>query len=120
VGIASCRPQGPARVRPSVGLRERLVEVLDERLDSLAEFVERREAAALEEATGEDAEPDLDLVQPRAVLRGVDEPDAMRRIGQECLARRHGLEDARLSLLAEVALDAAPAGNPLDERRGHV
>jgi len=63
------RSERPASVRPPERLRENTVEVADERQDLLLERLDGEEVTALENAPGEDAEPDLDLVQPRAMHR---------------------------------------------------
>ena len=61
-----------------------------------------------EESTGQDTEPDFDLVEPRAMLRGVDKADAVGGILEEDGARGHGLQDALLFLAPEIPLDGAP------------
>src|SRR3954465_12404305 len=80
---------GPGRwtrlygVEPADGLGHRPVEVVDERQDPRLEILDRAEAGAAEQLSHQDAEPDLDLVEPRGVLGGVDEPDPVARVGQE-------------------------------------
>ena len=48
----------------------------------------------------------------------VDEADAVSRVGQEGRARRHGLEDAALVLLAEIVVVADLARHQPDQRLG--
>src|ERR1700722_5408273 len=72
---------------PGIGPSERLgedgVEVVDEREHALTKVVERGEAGPVEEATSQDREPDLDLVEPGAVTRGIDEADSMGGVFEE-------------------------------------
>src|SRR4051812_23897974 len=51
--------------------------VVDEGQHLGGEVVDRGEGASAEELAGEDREPDLDLVEPGAVVRGVVEDDPM-------------------------------------------
>ena len=73
VELRGSRSERPAGVCPPERLGEHAVEVRDERQDLLLECLDGEEVTALENASGEDAEPDLDLVQPRAVLGREDE-----------------------------------------------
>src|SRR5579859_869628 len=119
VVIRSCTKRSP-RVRPTEWLREDIVEVVDEPDGARAQVLERGKAGALQQAAREDGEPDLDLVQPRAVARCVDEANPVTRVFEERSARVLRLEDAGLALCAEVALDAAPMRHEFDERCGTV
>ena len=89
-------------------------------MQALPKIVERAEAGSLQEPTDQNTKPDLDLVEPGAVPRGVDEPDTMGWIGQELFATRHRLEDSVLALLAEVVRDSASSGYQFDQRCGLV
>src|SRR3990172_12204883 len=86
----------------SVGPLERLrhgpIEIGDEVQYALLQIVYRSEVATLQQTPDQNAEPDLDLVQPRSVDRRVNEPDAMRRVLQEGSARLHGFQDASFTL----------------------
>src|SRR5215208_1675171 len=99
----------------------RAIVMVDEGQDASGEVIDRGEGAALEELAGEDGEPDLDLVEPGAVVGGVVEDDAVGRIGQEggtALARG---QDAGLALDPEVAIaQARQLGDPADQRRRAV
>src|SRR5215203_5109987 len=110
----------PALVRPPEGPGCAVV-VVDEGEDAVGEVVDRGEGAASEELAGEDREPDLDLVEPGAVVRGVVEDDAVGRVAEEGgpgLARG---EDAGLALDAEVeAAQPGDLSDPAYERRGAV
>ena len=70
--------------------------------DPLLQMLLGREIAAPQELADQDREPDLDLVDPRRVLGGEVEDDAMGWIAQESLTLGHRLEDAGFSLLAEI------------------
>ena len=68
----------------------------------------------------EHAEPTLDLVEPRAVLRRVDEPYAVGFVDEERSAARDVLEDAALALDAEVDAEPITLGHEPHEGFGDV
>jgi len=78
------------------------------------------EAGAPEQAAAEEAEPNLDLVEPGAMPGGVDEPDAVGSVLQASLAGSHVAQDAGRAFPAQVVRDAAPFGDPLDQPGGLV
>src|SRR5438270_11665972 len=84
---------------PLEGLGHHLVEILDEGEDLVAEILPGGKTAAADDPPGQDAEPDLHLVQPRAVLGRVDEADAVLSVLQEPLAAGHRLQHTALALL---------------------
>ena len=98
------------------GLTLDVVEGVNEIEHASLEILERGKACVLEQPSRDDGEPDLDLVEPRAVSWGVDEADPMRGILQERAARWLRLEDTGLAFDAEIFLNAAPLGHPFDER----
>src|SRR6266545_275356 len=110
----------PAGVGPAKRLAEDAVEVLDESEHARRQVFERCEAGALEQAASQYGEPDLDLVEPRAVAGSVDEANPVGGVLQELLARRLRLEDALLAFDAESLFDAAAFGDQLDERSRSV
>src|SRR5579872_997443 len=112
--------KGSSGVSPLEGLGHRFVEVVDELSESAFEVFEGGEARPFEEATGQDAEPDLDLVQPGAMLGRVDPPDPVGRVFEEGFARRLRLEDAGLALDAEIFVDHTPEGDQPDEPFGEM
>ncbi len=79
----------PSGVGPVERLGKGLVEVLDEFKQSLLQFCGREKIPATQNATLQDAENRLDLVQPRGVLWQVHETNTMIWIGQKLLTRRH-------------------------------
>src|SRR5271170_3202137 len=99
--------EGPTFDGPTKRLGHGVVEVRDERLDPVLEVHLGGEVAAAKQLAHENGEPDLDLIDPRRVLRREVEGDAMAGVAQEGLARRHGGENAGLALLAEIVGDAA-------------
>src|SRR5258706_6681967 len=119
VPIRSCSKR-PTRVGPAEGFGEHVVEVIDKRRRAGAQVVERGEAGAVQQTPRQDGETDFGLVQPRAVVRRVDEANPVGRVLQELPASLLRFEDAGLALGAEVILDTAPTSNELDERCGTV
>ena len=115
VAIRMSRLDRPAGIGPAERLTENVVEVVNEIEHGSLEIFERGKACALEQSSREDREPDLDLVEPRAVSWGVDEADPMRGILQERAARLLRLEDAGLAFDAEIFLNAATLGHQFDE-----
>src|SRR3954470_5063933 len=62
---------------PSKRVRLDVVPMGDECLNAFLKLGQRTERAVPEHPTGENAEPDLDLVYPRRVQRRVNEPEAV-------------------------------------------
>src|SRR5262249_25535848 len=75
--------QGPGGVEPADGFGHRPVEVVDEGQDLGLEVRKRGEAPAPQQLAHQDAKPDLDLVQPRAVPGRVGEADPVAGVAQE-------------------------------------
>ena len=115
VSIRRSRLERSAGIGPAERLAEDVVEVVNEIEHASLEIFERGKACALEQSSREDGEPDLDLVEPRAVSWGVDEADPRRGILQERAARLLGLEDTGLAFDAEIFLNAATPGHLFDE-----
>lgn len=69
---------------------------------------------------GEDSEPDLDLIQPGAVLRGVSEPDAVTAVGEECLSGGRSLQDASSLFHSEISGITDTFRHKADRRFGLV
>ena len=63
-------------VGPFKGLSDRSVEVMNEVLKTRFQFLQRSKAGSLEEASTQNAEPNLDWVQPGTVFGRVDPPNA--------------------------------------------
>src|SRR3954471_5160527 len=74
------------REGPLERLGQHFVEVADEVQDLGPQVVRGGEAASANDAPDQNAEPNLDLVQPRRMLRGVHKADAMTQVTQERLA----------------------------------
>ena len=81
-------------VGPSERVGHRVVVVVHEFPQLLLQVGNRREVSAPQELSMDNPEDDLDLVEPRTVLRQVDEADPMGNIREELLARGHRFEDA--------------------------
>ena len=75
-----------AGVGPLEWVGHGVVVVRDEVPQLVVQFVHRGEAAAAEAFAMDDSEDDLDLVEPGAVFRQVDEPNAMVGIGEKFTA----------------------------------
>ena len=89
-------------------------------LTGLDKFVGGSEAPAFEQAVGEDAEPDLDLVEPGTVLGGVDKTDAVGGILEKGGAGGHALEDAGLAFAPQIGLAVTSGGDERDQAGGLV
>ena len=83
-----------AGVGPVEGMGHRSVVVVDEVSELIVEFWHRGEAAAAQAFAMDDAEDDLNLIEPRTVFREVREPNAMARIGEKFAAAGWRLQDA--------------------------
>src|SRR4051812_33013715 len=83
-----------AGVGPVEPMGHRRVVVIDELSESRFEVGHRGEAAAAQAFPVDDAEDDLDLVEPRAVLGQVDEADPVADVREELATRRHRSQDA--------------------------
>src|SRR3954452_3255413 len=79
------RHQRTTRVRPAERMREDAIEIIDEIYPFAAQISHRGERTSANHLPHDDAEDHLDLVQPRAVLRRIHEPDAVTRLRQERL-----------------------------------
>src|SRR3954452_23266455 len=75
--------EGASRVRPLEGLGEHLVEILDKRQQFRAEIVHRRETATTDDLAHNHPKHDLDLIEPRTVLGGGHEADAMGQLREK-------------------------------------
>ena len=106
VSIRMSRLERPAGIGPAERLTEDVVEVVNEIEHASLEILERGKACALEQSSREDGEPDLDLVEPRAVSWGIDETDSVRRVLQKLAARSLRLKDPDLAFDAECFFDA--------------
>jgi hypothetical protein len=95
------RPQRAAAVLPAplVGL-----------LASL-QVLHRSETGSFEQLTYQNAEPQLNLIHPGGMFRGIVEHNTMRRIREKGGARGHRLENAALPLVAEVSHDPIVLGD---------
>jgi hypothetical protein len=69
------RSQDSARVRPVEGSGEGMVPMAAELVDRTVERLKAVEGAVAKRLAREDAEPDLDLIEPAAVLWGEREPN---------------------------------------------
>ncbi len=94
--------QRPTGVSPFERLGQGAIEIGDEVQDALLQVVHRGEVATLQQTPHQNAEPELDLVQPRSVDRRVHEPDGVHRVLQEGGARLHGFQDAGFALDPQV------------------
>src|SRR3954447_22889474 len=86
--------EGLAGVGPIEGMSHGRVVVDDELSELGLEVGHRGEGAAAQALSSEDAQEDLDLVEPRTVLRQVHEADAVADVREELAPRRHRFEDA--------------------------
>src|SRR4051812_16512635 len=83
------RHQRTTRVRPAEGGRKDAIEICYKIHQFVAQIIHRGERTTAYHFPHDHTEDHLDLVQPRTVLRRVDEPHAVTRLRQERLATRH-------------------------------
>ena len=83
-----------AGVGPVEGVRHCCVVVGDELSDLGLKSGHRSEVSASQTFSLEDAEKDLDLVEPRAVFGKIDEADTVADVREELSSRLHGFEKA--------------------------
>ena len=112
------RFQWTPRIGPLKRFGHGLIEVVDEIKDLLFQVIYGGETGAFEQASRQDTKPDLDLIEPRSMLGGIDESDAMRRIGQECGSGRLRLEDARAPLFPQVLVQVTHVNHQRHQRFG--
>src|SRR5271163_4734148 len=94
----SSNVQRASGVGPLEWLGQRFVEIRDEGQDFLAQILHGRKVASLDHAPHQDAEPNLDLIQPRRMFRHIHKTDAMRLVLQKLPPGRHGLQYASFLL----------------------
>lgn len=85
--------EGSAGVGPVEGMGHGLIVTSDEFTNLGFEFGHRCEAGPTQAFSVEDAEEDLDLVEPRTVFGKVDEADPVVDLREKLTARFHGLEN---------------------------
>src|SRR5271165_1415253 len=94
------RPQRATRVRPLERLGEHMIEILDEFQQLATQIFHRWERTTPDHLPHDHPEDHLDLVQPRAVLRQIHEPNPVARLRQERLPARHRLQYPTRPLLS--------------------
>src|SRR5450759_2298242 len=96
--------------RPFVGQMTRAmgraIGVVNEGQNTLAQVCDGKPTGTCQHAAHQNAEPDLNLVEPGTVSGGVDEADAMTGVGEKSGARAHGDEMAAFAFDAQILLDA--------------
>src|SRR5687768_9598349 len=70
-----------ACIGPLERLRHSSIEVLDEVDQCLTQLLDGVETGAFEQAPNQDTKPNLDLIEPGGMLRGIDKADPVARIG---------------------------------------
>ena len=91
-----------ALVGPLEGFGHRAIEIFDKGQDFGLQILNGGEAATFEQFASQNAEPDFDLIHPRAVFGRVVEDNAVRRVAEEGCPRRLRLQDAALAFDAQV------------------
>ena len=86
--------------------------------DTLAQLRDGEPTGTSEQATNQDGEPDLNLVQPGTVPGCVDEANAMCRVREKSGSRLHRGQMAAFALDAEILLNATQLGYQADQRFG--
>ena len=88
-----------------------LIVVLDESPDAITQVGERHGGAVTRQLPTQHPKPNLDLVQPTAVLRRVTKVDSMTRVGEKFAAAGHRLQDAVTSFDTQIIIHAADLGH---------
>jgi len=101
---------------PAVRFGYRFVIVHDESQNAILQVVERTERSVASQFLPQRPEPDLDLIQPTAMLRRVDEANAMTLVGQKISSRFHRLQNAMAAFHSQIGFDLARGGNVHDQR----
>ena len=70
-----------ACIGPLKRLGHSSIEVLDEVNQRLMQLLDGVETGAFEQAPHQDAKPNLDLIEPGGMLRGIDQAEPVARIG---------------------------------------
>lgn len=86
-------------------------------LDLLLNVLDGENVPSAKDMRAEHAEPDVNGVEPRAVLGRRDEADAMCRITERGLSRLHVLEDAPRAFFPEDLIVLKKACNEANQRR---
>lgn len=86
---------------PLEWLRQSRVKIVNESKELPVQVIHGAEAATLEKASRQNAEPELDLIEPRAMFGGEDETNPMGYIGQESGSGLHRLKDSCFPFDAE-------------------
>ncbi len=93
-----------------IGPLERLghgsVVILDKGENPGLQILNRGKRAAFEQCTDQNTEPDLDLIEPGAMLGSVLEHDFMAGIAEKSSATGHRGEDTALAFDTQILLDA--------------
>src|ERR1700684_1362419 len=89
------------RESPFERLGQKLIEIVDKIEDLGAKVCLGGKVASAKHPSGEDAEPDFDLIQPRAMLRCVDKADAVAQVAQKRLPALEGFQHPALAFLPQ-------------------
>ena len=68
-----------------------------------------------QQAGDQNTKPDLDLIEPGGMFRGVDKMDPMCGIGEKRGPGGHGFEDTALAFDPQIITEATVLGEPLDQ-----
>ena len=107
-----------ALISPTERLGHRSIEVLDKGQYFGLEISNRGKDATLEQLTGKNAEPQLNLVHSGSVLGGVVKDDAMSRVREKSCPAGHRGQDARFALDPRVDIQVGLLGHISDEGFG--
>ena len=116
LGVGCFGGQGSAGVGPTERFGEGTIEVLDELEQAVLESGQGRKVSTLHNAPSNDSKYDLDLIEPRRMLRYIHKPNAMVHIVKEGLSRLYRFQNARFLLLPQRALVRAFRSERLSEK----
>lgn len=96
---------------------EHAIEIFHEPPQLILQIGQAREVAATNHLPHDNAEHNLNLIQPRAMLRRIYKAYAMCNVFQKYAARFYRLQNATLTFFAQRCFQFAQLGNALDQSR---
>ena len=105
-------------IGPFKGFGHCSIEILDKSQHASLQILHRGETGTPQELPHQNTEPQLNLVHPRRVFRGVVEHDAMRGISQKRRTRTHRPENATRALVPQVVGNLVVLGDQAHQACG--
>ena len=105
--ISDSGGQDLTSIGPVIRFCHGLIKVYDERFNGFLKCLQSVETHPPRHLASQCAEPDFNLVQPRAVARSKEKLNAMTRVGQERHTTCNRFENAACAFLSKLLMDAA-------------